>query len=128
MKVMLAMSGGVDSSVAGSLLIEQGHDVVGVTMKLWGGASDTGCCSVSDVDDARRVAQQLDIDHLVFNFGRWSPAVNGPVKRVTINTGQSGTTFWGNSHFTTACTGRSPQIDAARSCADSQIQEKGNPC
>ena len=38
-------------------------------MKLWGGDSDTGCCSVSDVDDARRVAQQLDIDHLVFNFG-----------------------------------------------------------
>ena len=37
-------------------------------MRLWGGDSDTGCCSVSDVDDARRVAQQLDIDHLVFNF------------------------------------------------------------
>ena len=37
-------------------------------MRLWGGESDTGCCSVSDVDDARRVAQQLDIDHLVFNF------------------------------------------------------------
>jgi tRNA-specific 2-thiouridylase len=69
MKVMLAMSGGVDSSVAGALLLDQGHDVVGVTMKLWGGDSDTGCCSVSDVDDARRVAQQLDIDHLVFNFG-----------------------------------------------------------
>ena len=69
MKVMLAMSGGVDSSVAGALLIEEGHHVVGVTMKLWGGESDTGCCSVSDVDDARRVAQQLDIDHLVFNFG-----------------------------------------------------------
>lgn len=69
MKVMLAMSGGVDSSVAGALLLEQGHDVVGVTMKLWGGDSDTGCCSVSDVDDARRVAQQLGIDHLVFNFG-----------------------------------------------------------
>jgi len=68
MKVLLAMSGGVDSSVAGALLQEQGHDVVGVTMKLWGGESDTGCCSVSDVDDARRVAQQLDIDHLVFNF------------------------------------------------------------
>jgi len=68
-KVMLAMSGGVDSSVAGALLLEQGHEVVGVTMKLWGGDSDTGCCSVSDVDDARRVAQQLDIDHLVFNFG-----------------------------------------------------------
>jgi tRNA-specific 2-thiouridylase len=42
--------------------------VVGVTMKLWGGESDTGCCSVSDVDDARRVAQQLGIDHVVFNF------------------------------------------------------------
>src|SRR4029453_17812414 len=69
MKVLLAMSGGVDSSVAGVLLREQGHDVVGVTMKLWGGESDSGCCSVSDVDDARRVAQQLDIDHLVFNFG-----------------------------------------------------------
>jgi tRNA-uridine 2-sulfurtransferase len=68
-KVLLAMSGGVDSSVAGALLLDAGHDVVGVTMKLWGGDSDTGCCSVSDVDDARRVAQQLDIDHLVFNFG-----------------------------------------------------------
>ena len=69
MKVLCAMSGGVDSSVAAHLLQRAGHDVVGVTMKLWGGASDTGCCSVSDVDDARRVAQQLDIDHLVFNFG-----------------------------------------------------------
>jgi tRNA-uridine 2-sulfurtransferase len=68
MKVMCAMSGGVDSSVAALLLQRAGHDVVGVTMKLWGGASDTGCCSVSDVDDARRVAQQLGIDHLVFNF------------------------------------------------------------
>ncbi|MFK8024078.1 MAG: tRNA 2-thiouridine(34) synthase MnmA [Ilumatobacter sp.] len=66
---MCAMSGGVDSSVAALLLKEAGHEVVGVTMKLWGGDSDTGCCSVSDVDDARRVAQQLDIDHLVFNFG-----------------------------------------------------------
>jgi tRNA-specific 2-thiouridylase len=66
---MLAMSGGVDSSVAGALLLEHGHEVVGVTMKLWGGDSDSGCCSVSDVDDARRVAQQLGIDHLVFNFG-----------------------------------------------------------
>jgi len=69
MKVMLAMSGGVDSSVAGARLLEAGHTVVGVTMRLWGGESDTGCCSVADVDDARRVAQQLDIDHVVFNFG-----------------------------------------------------------
>ena len=69
MKVLLAMSGGVDSSVAGARLLEAGHTVVGVTMRLWGGESDTGCCSVADVDDARRVAQQLEIDHLVFNFG-----------------------------------------------------------
>jgi tRNA-uridine 2-sulfurtransferase len=62
------MSGGVDSSVAAALLLDQGHDVVGVTMKLWGGPSDTGCCSVSDTDDARRVAQQLGIPHHVFNF------------------------------------------------------------
>ncbi|HTN79956.1 MAG TPA: tRNA 2-thiouridine(34) synthase MnmA [Acidimicrobiales bacterium] len=66
---MVAMSGGVDSSVAAALLLEAGHEVVGVTMKLWGGDSDRGCCSVSDVDDARRVAQQLGIDHAVFNFG-----------------------------------------------------------
>lgn len=68
MRVMVAMSGGVDSSVAAALLVEAGHDVVGVTLRLWGGESDSGCCSVSDVDDARRVAQQLDIDHVVFNF------------------------------------------------------------
>jgi tRNA-specific 2-thiouridylase len=59
----------VDSSVAAARLVEAGHEVVGTTMKLWGGASDTGCCSVSDVDDARRVAQQLDIAFHVFNFG-----------------------------------------------------------
>ena len=68
MKVLCAMSGGVDSSVAAAELLAAGHEVVGVTMRLWGGASDTGCCSVADVDDARRVAQQLGIDHLVFNF------------------------------------------------------------
>src|SRR5579863_9328962 len=62
------MSGGVDSSVAAALLVDAGHEVVGATMKLWGGPSDTGCCSVSDVDDARRVAQQLGVDHHVFNF------------------------------------------------------------
>jgi len=62
------MSGGVDSSVAAALLVEQGHEVVGATLKLWGGASDSGCCSVKDVDDARRVAQQMGIAHHVFNY------------------------------------------------------------
>jgi len=62
------MSGGVDSSVAAGLLIEQGHEVVGATLKLWGGVSDSGCCSVADVDDARRVAQILGVDHHVFNY------------------------------------------------------------
>jgi tRNA-uridine 2-sulfurtransferase len=69
MRVLVAMSGGVDSSVAAARLVDAGHEVAGATLKLWGGDSDRGCCSVSDVDDARRVAQQLDIDHLVFNFG-----------------------------------------------------------
>jgi tRNA-specific 2-thiouridylase len=68
MRVLVAMSGGVDSSVAAALLVEQGHDVVGATLKLWGGVSDSGCCSVADVDDARRVAQQLGIEHHVFNL------------------------------------------------------------
>ncbi|MBC8195904.1 MAG: tRNA 2-thiouridine(34) synthase MnmA [Acidimicrobiia bacterium] len=68
-RVMVAMSGGVDSSVAAALVKEAGHDVVGVTLRLWGGESDSGCCSVSDVDDARRVADTLGIDHHVFNMG-----------------------------------------------------------
>jgi tRNA-uridine 2-sulfurtransferase len=67
-RVLVAMSGGVDSSVAAAMLVAEGHQVVGATMKLWGGTSDTGCCSVADVDDARRVAQQLGISHHVFNF------------------------------------------------------------
>jgi tRNA-specific 2-thiouridylase len=62
------MSGGVDSSVAAARLVAAGEEVVGATMKLWGGPSDTGCCSVADVEDARRVAQQLGIAHHVFNF------------------------------------------------------------
>ena len=62
------MSGGVDSSVAAALCQRDGHEVVGVTLKLWGGPQDQGCCAVSDVDDARRVCQQLGIDHFVFNY------------------------------------------------------------
>ncbi len=68
MRVLVALSGGVDSSVAAALLVEAGHEVVGATMKLWGGDSDTGCCSVSDTEDARRAAAQVGIDHHVFNY------------------------------------------------------------
>jgi tRNA-uridine 2-sulfurtransferase len=67
-RILVAMSGGVDSTVAAALLAQAGHEVVGVTLKLWGGETDSGCCSVSDVDDARRAAQRLGIDHHVFNF------------------------------------------------------------
>lgn len=68
MRVLVAMSGGVDSSVAAALLAAEGHEVVGATMKLWGGVGDSGCCSVADVIDARRVADRLGIEHHVFNF------------------------------------------------------------
>lgn len=67
-RTMVALSGGVDSSVAAALLAAGGTTVVGVTMRLWGGESDTGCCSVADVEDARRAAAQVGIEHHVFNF------------------------------------------------------------
>jgi tRNA-specific 2-thiouridylase len=77
--VLVAMSGGVDSSVAAAGLVADGYDVTGVTLKLWGGESDSGCCSVSDVEDARRVAAQLDIPHYVFNFSdTFDETVVGP--------------------------------------------------
>lgn len=79
MRVLAMMSGGVDSSVAAALLRDAGHDVVGVTLKLWGGESDSGCCSLSDVDDARRVADRLGLDHHTFNFAdRFTEAVVAP--------------------------------------------------
>ena len=68
MKVLAAMSGGVDSSVAAALLVEEGHDVTGVTLRLWDNPTDAGCCSVAEIDDARRVAHVLGIDHLVWSF------------------------------------------------------------
>ena len=72
-KVLVAMSGGVDSSVAAALLLEKGYDVVGATMQIWPDdtplpANETGCCSLSAVEDARRVAQKLDIPYYVLNF------------------------------------------------------------
>lgn len=73
-KVVIGMSGGVDSSVAAYLLKEQGYDVMGVTMQIWQ-EKDTfeaeeqgGCCGLSAVDDARRVANALDIPYYVMQF------------------------------------------------------------
>lgn len=68
------MSGGVDSSVAAYLLKEQGYEVIGVTMQIWQEETkqmqeeNGGCCGLSAVEDARRVADQLDIPHYVMNF------------------------------------------------------------
>ena len=73
-RVVVGMSGGVDSSVAACLLKEQGYDVIGVTMQIWQDEDSCsmeengGCCGWSAVEDARRVAQQLDIPYYVMNF------------------------------------------------------------
>jgi tRNA-specific 2-thiouridylase len=73
-KVVVGMSGGVDSSMAAALLIDQGYDVIGVTLKIWestGPDVEGGCCSNSAVDDARRVAFVLGIPHYVMNFSSY---------------------------------------------------------
>ncbi len=73
-RVVVAMSGGVDSAVAAALLKEQGYDVIGITMRLWTEARPeafrgrTQCCAVEDVQDARRVAQRLGIPHYTLNL------------------------------------------------------------
>jgi tRNA-specific 2-thiouridylase len=83
-KALIAMSGGVDSSVAAWLMLEQGYECIGVTLKLFnnddvdgteqhshasGTAAHKGCCSLADINDARSVAHRLDIPHYVLNFG-----------------------------------------------------------
>ena len=67
-KVAVGMSGGVDSSVAAYLLKEQGYEVIGVTMQIWQPREDSSCCGLSAVEDARRVAELLDIPYYVMNF------------------------------------------------------------
>jgi len=73
--IVVAMSGGVDSSTAAALLHEQGHRVIGLTMQLWNqrrlagnGSSRHRCCSIDDVYDARRVAEHLGLPYYVVNF------------------------------------------------------------
>jgi tRNA-specific 2-thiouridylase len=71
-RVVVAMSGGVDSSVAAALLVEQGHDVVGVSMQLYdqrgGGQAWGSCCTIDDLRDAARVASRLGMPHYIVNF------------------------------------------------------------
>lgn len=73
-KVVVGMSGGVDSSVAAYLLKKEGYDVIGVTMQIWQSEEEIaqeengGCCGLSAVEDARRVAERLDIPYYVMNF------------------------------------------------------------
>ena len=73
-RVIMAMSGGVDSSVAAALLLEQGYEVIGVTMQIWpsdlpyGMEVEGGCCSLGAVEDARAVANKLGISYYVLNF------------------------------------------------------------
>ena len=72
-KALIAMSGGVDSSVAAFLMKEKGYECIGATMKLFyneevGVSKDHSCCSLDDVEDARSVAQALDMPYYVLNF------------------------------------------------------------
>jgi tRNA-uridine 2-sulfurtransferase len=74
MRIVVAMSGGVDSSVAAALLADEGHDVIGLSMQLYdqrdGQHTFGGCCSLDDLYDARRVAAAIDIPHYILNFER----------------------------------------------------------
>src|SRR5262245_18310309 len=69
MRIVIAMSGGVDSSVAAALLAEQRHDVIGLYMQLYAAGGHFGtCCTLDDLNDARRVASAVGFPHYILNF------------------------------------------------------------
>src|SRR6185436_19970355 len=73
-RILMAMSGGIDSSVSAMLLHEQGYEVVGITMKTWdyassgGSKKETGCCSLDSINDARTLAVNLGFPHLILDI------------------------------------------------------------
>lgn len=95
MRVLVAMSGGVDSSVAAALMVQEGHEVVGATLKLWAGDDGAlptrGCCTLADSEDARRVAATLDIPYYVldatdeFRAGIVDPFISAYLHGLTPN-------------------------------------------
>ncbi len=104
-RIVVAMSGGVDSSVAAALLVREGYEVIGVTLQIWPEGMrppgrHTGCCSLDAVDDARRVADRLGIDYYVFNFqGDFARQVIEPFTRAYLRGRTPNPCVWCNERI-----------------------------